>query len=257
MRVSTDTRESVALLQRLLDESANAVGFTGAGISTECGIPDFRSPDSAWKRHAPIDFHDFLAREDLRVEAWRRKFATDDLYRGAEPGRGHHALARMVRGGRMAAVITQNIDGLHQASGLAEQDVIELHGNGGYAKCLTCGVRLELTPIRAGFEASGKAPKCLCGGIVKAATISFGQNMPRQALERAFAVARGCDLFIAIGSSLLVQPAASLPAAARDCGARVVIINRERTTMDEVADFTLRGDIGEILDPLCRPRPLH
>jgi NAD-dependent deacetylase len=252
MRVLTDARQSAALLARLVDECTKAIGFTGAGISTECGIPDFRSPDSAWRRHAPIAFEDFLAREDMRVEAWRRKFAMDDLYRGAAPGRGHRALARLVRAGRMEAVITQNIDGLHQSSGLAEDEVIELHGNGGYAKCLACDVRHQLAPIRAAFEASGKAPRCPCGGLIKSATISFGQNLPRAALERAFAVAQDCDLFVAIGSSLVVQPAASLPAAARECGARVVIVNREPTAMDDVADVALRGEIGEILDPLCR-----
>ena len=257
MRILTDARQSAALLARLLDECANAVGFTGAGVSTECGIPDFRSPGGLWRRYAPIDFQDFLAREDMRVEAWRRKFAMDDVYRGAEPGRGHRALARMVRLGRMEAVVTQNIDGLHQASGLAEREVIELHGNGGYARCLACGVRHELAPIRAAFEASGAAPKCLCGGVVKTATISFGQSLPRAALERAFALAQNCDLFMVIGSSLVVQPAASLPAAAHECGARVVIVDRERTAMDGVADFVLRGEIGEILDPLCPPQALN
>lgn len=236
-------------LAQMIASARRIVAFTGAGISTECGIPDFRSPDSAWKRHAPIPFDQFMADEESRAEAWRRKFAMDDLYAGAQPGRGHRALAQLYAQGKVTSVITQNIDGLHQASGIANEDVIELHGNGTYATCLTCGVRHELTRIRPAFEETRRAPQCLCGGVVKSATISFGQSMPQDAMRRAQEESRKADLFLAIGSSLVVYPAAAFPAFAKECGAELVIINREPTPLDIHADLCVRGDIGVILTP--------
>ncbi len=239
-------------LAQIIAAARRIVAFTGAGISTESGIPDFRSPDSAWKRHAPIPFDQFMAQESSRVEAWQRKFAMDDLYAGAQPGRGHHALAQLYASGKLACVITQNIDGLHQASGIGSDDVIELHGNGTYATCLGCGVRHELARIRPALEQTRRAPQCLCGGIVKSATISFGQSMPQEAMRRAQEESRKADLFLAIGSSLVVYPAAGFPAYAKDCGAELVIINREPTPLDAHADLCVRGEIGDILEPFCR-----
>lgn len=238
-------------LVEMIAGARRIVAFTGAGISTECGIPDFRSPDSAWKRHAPIPFDQFMANEESRVEAWQRKFAMDDLYAGAQPGRGHRALAQLYKSGKLTSVITQNIDGLHQASGIACDDVVELHGNGTYATCLTCGVRHELARIRPPFEETRRAPQCLCGGIVKSATISFGQSMPQDAMRRAQEESRKADLFLAIGSSLVVYPAAGFPAYAKECGAELVIINREPTPLDAHADLCVRGEIGDILAPFC------
>jgi NAD-dependent deacetylase len=235
----------IAELERLLARASRAVGFTGAGISTESGIPDFRSPESPWKRHKPIPFELYLQSEEARQEAWRRKFAMDELHRGARPGTGHHALADLVRSGRMSAIITQNIDGLHQASSVAPDRVIELHGNGTYAVCLSCGLRHELASVRSHFEASGAAPSCgTCGGIVKSATISFGQAVPAAALRRAQAEALACDLFIAIGTSLLVRPASALPIIAKRNGARLVIVNRDPTRLDSVADLVINAEIG-------------
>jgi NAD-dependent deacetylase len=239
-------------LAEMIEESAEVLAFTGAGISTECGVPDFRSPDSAWKRHPPIPFDAFLASQDARLEAWRRKFAMDDLYAGAQPGRGHAALARLHAAGKMPALITQNIDGLHQRSGIPDADVIELHGNGTYAHCLDCGGRHELQAVSAGIGATGAPPSCDCGGMVKSATVSFGQAMPRAAMLRARSATLSCDLFIVIGSSLLVQPAASFPLLAKENGARLVLVNREATPLDAAADLILRGDIGDLLDPLGR-----
>jgi len=247
-RIETDWR----LLADMVEDSAEVLAFTGAGISTECGVPDFRSPDSAWKRNTPIPFDQFLASEEMRLEAWRRKFAMDDLYAGAQPGRGHAALARLHAAGKMPALITQNIDGLHQRSGIPDADVIELHGNGTYAHCLDCGGRHELQAVRAAIGATGAAPSCACGGMVKSATVSFGQAMPRAAMLRARSATLACDLFIVIGSSLLVQPAASFPLLAKDNGARLVLVNREATPLDAAADLILRGDIGDLLDPLGR-----
>jgi NAD-dependent deacetylase len=235
----------LAELERMLARASQVVAFTGAGISTESGIPDFRSPDSPWKRHKPIPFDVYLASEDARREAWRRKFAIDDLHRGARPGTGHRALANLVRSGRVSAIITQNIDGLHQQSGVPPDRVVELHGNGTYAACLSCGMRHELASMRSRFEASGAPPCCdTCGGIVKPATISFGQAVPAAALRRAQAETLACDLFIAIGTSLLVRPAAALPAVASRNGARLVIVNREPTPLDSVADLVINAEIG-------------
>ena len=236
-------------LATLIEDATRIVAFTGAGISTECGIPDFRSPDSAWKRHPPMPFDEFMSSETMQKEAWRRKFAMDDLYAGATPGRGHMALARLYEAGKLATVITQNIDGLHQASGIAADDIIELHGNGTYATCLSCGVRHELSHVRQTFEATRQAPRCLCGGVLKSATISFGQPMPGAAMRRAHEATRKADLFLAIGSSLVVYPAAAFPLLASKSGARLVILNREPTPLDAHAELFVRADIGDTLEP--------
>lgn len=254
VEVLNDAALRAAHLQfmRLVDASEAIVAFTGAGISTECGVPDFRSPDSAWRRNKPIPFADFMQSADMRREAWRRKFAMDDLYAGAKPGRGHAALHRMMEAGRLRAVITQNIDGLHQQSGIPAESVIELHGNGTYAHCLDCGVTHGLPSIRRHLDMHETPPSCECGGILKSATVSFGQPMPRDAMRRAKSATLDCDLFIVIGSSLVVQPAASFPVLAKQNGARLIIINREATPLDSEADCTIRGDIGDLLDPIAR-----
>ena len=230
--------------------ATHAVAFTGAGISTESGVPDFRTPGSPWLVNKPIDYQQFLSSAEWRRQAWRRKFAMDDVYRGAQPSRGHLALAALTRSGPVRTVVTQNIDGLHQAAGVAAEDCIELHGNGGYARCMTCHTRHEIADIRATFDATGDPPPCrVCGGIVKSATISFGESLPGAAMARARRESRVCDLWLVIGSSLVVFPAAALPVAARESGARLVIINREPTQLDGVAHMLLRGEIGDILAP--------
>lgn len=252
MLLLSELNEMHAALRELVHSADKAVAFTGAGISTECGVPDFRSKNSPWMKWKPIDFDLFLSDELMREEAWRRKFAMDDLYNTAQPGRGHLALANLIGSGKLTAIITQNIDNLHQASGVAEDKIIELHGNGSYAKCLACGLRHELNDVRREFEASGAAPQCRsCGGIVKSATISFGQAMPEAAMRRARERSLECDLFLAIGSSLVVYPAAGFPALARHHGAHLVIINGEETPLDDEADLVLRGDIGSILEPFA------
>lgn len=252
-----DIGKARAELARMFADCADAVAFTGAGISTECGIPDFRSPDSAWKRHPPVPFKDFLRSSQAREETWRRKFAMDDHYAGAQPGRGHRALARLVADGVMSAIITQNIDGLHAASGVDADKIVELHGNGTYAMCLDCGDRRELAEIRKYFDRTQKAPECECGGFIKSATIAFGQAMPQQVMRRAREATLRCDLFVAIGSSLVVYPAAGFPAAAKENGAALVIVNRDPTPLDGFADLVLRGDIGDILAPFERANRLN
>ncbi len=241
-------RSEIEQLKRLIDQSSRVVVFTGAGISTESGIPDFRSPDGIWSKTTPIYFQEFVAHESARIEAWRRKFIIDKDIDGAEPNRGHRAVAKLARIGKVACVITQNVDGLHLASGLAEDQVIELHGNGTYAKCLTCGTRYELGPIREAFERDQTIPTCeLCGGLVKGATISFGQPMPDEPMRRAREETLGCDLFLAVGSSLVVYPAAGFPALAKENGARLVILNRDPTELDGLADLVLNREIGPTL----------
>jgi NAD-dependent deacetylase len=211
--IAADLDSAVDRLRALIAASSRIVPFTGAGISTECGIPDFRSPGGIWTRMRPIDFSDFLASQEARDESWRRRFAMEESFGGAAPGRGHKALASLYRAGKSPGVVTQNIDNLHQASGIAAEHVVELHGNTTYA------------------------------------TVSFGQSMPEAAMRRAEELTLSADLFIAIGSSLVVWPAAGFPLMAKRNGARLVIINREPTDFDDVADLVARHDIGAVLEP--------
>lgn len=235
-------------LSRLIADAQRAVVFTGAGISTESGIPDFRSPTGIWANTTPIYFEEYMRSEEARLESWRRKFEIDRDMIGAEPNRGHRAVEKMVRMGKVSAVITQNIDGLHQESGIPDTHMIELHGNATYATCLTCSTRYELEPIKSAFQADGILPVCtFCGGIVKTATISFGQAMPEEQMIRARDETLACDLFLAIGSSLVVYPAAGFPAMAKKNGARLVIINRDPTELDDLADLVLNREIGPTL----------
>ena len=232
-------------LRRMIAEATGIVAFTGAGISTELGIPDFRSPGGIWTKFKPIEFGDFLGSAEARRESWRRKFASDETMRKATPNAGHRALARLVEQGRMTAVVTQNIDGLHQASGVPDDKVIELHGNSTYAACLECRRRYELDWVREIFAVDERLPLCTgCGGIVKTATISFGQAMPEAEMERAREVTLAADLFIVLGSSLVVYPAAGFPILAKRNGSRLVIVNREPTDQDELADLVINAEIG-------------
>jgi len=241
-------RPDAAALAGLIARAERLVIFTGAGISTESGIPDFRSPGGIWTRYKPIYFDDFMASEEMRRESWRRKFATDEVMTRAEPNAGHRALAKLAEQGRLSAVITQNIDGLHQKGGVPDDKVIEVHGNATFAKCLACGLRHEFEDLEAAFKESGEPPVCRsCKGIVKSATISFGQAMPEEEMERAADAALGCDLFLAIGSSLVVYPAAGLPIAAKRSGAKFAILNRDPTELDHMADLVVNAEIGATL----------
>jgi NAD-dependent deacetylase len=235
-------------LRRMIGEADNIVAFTGAGISTESGIPDFRSPGGIWTKYRPIEFGDFLASAEARRESWRRKFATQPTLDKATPNAGHRALARLVEQGGMSAVITQNIDGLHQASGVPEAKVIELHGNTTYAACIDCRNRYELDWVRAIFEDGERLPQCTdCGGHIKTATISFGQSMPEDEMARAHVATLSADLFIVLGSSLVVYPAAGFPIMAKRNGARLVIVNREPTDQDGMADLVINAEIGSTM----------
>jgi NAD-dependent deacetylase len=241
----------ISRLATLLAGSARAVVFTGAGMSTESGIPDFRSPGGVWSRMKPIEFHAFVHDEDARREAWRRTFSGTAGWVGAKPNDGHFAIARLIDTGKVDLVITQNVDNLHQAAGVPANRVIELHGNAGYATCLGCGLRHELEDLRGPFLEQSMLPVCqACGGLVKTATISFGQPMPVDAMRRAEVAARECDLFLVLGSSLLVNPAAALPLIAKSNGASLAIVNREPTALDGRADVVIHAEIGEVLHEL-------
>ncbi|MBU1375872.1 MAG: Sir2 family NAD-dependent protein deacetylase [Alphaproteobacteria bacterium] len=235
-------------LARLIADARRVAVFTGAGISTESGIPDFRSPGGVWSKMKPIYFQDFVSSEERRREAWERAFSGRAGWVGREPNAGHLGVARLVAQGKVGAVITQNVDNLHQASGIPAERVIELHGNASYATCLECGLRHELDDLKALYEATGDLPACRsCGGIVKTATISFGQSMPAEPMARAEAETMACDLFLVLGSSLVVYPAAGFPVMAKRNGATLAIVNREATDLDSHADLVLHDEIGPVM----------
>ena len=242
------TRNQVDILSAWLRDAQCTVAFTGAGISTESGIPDFRSPGGIWTKMAPIDYQDFVRDEEMRKEAWRRKFAMEPTFAEAKPGPGHKALAQLMENARLHHIITQNIDNLHQDSGVPSENITELHGNTSYAHCLSCGTRYELEWIQSRLQPDSTPPDCTeCGGLIKTATISFGQAMPEAEMVKADEVSRDADLFLAIGSSLVVYPAAGFPMIAKQTGARLVIINREPTPQDEIADLVINDEIGPVM----------
>ncbi len=241
-----------ARLKRMIEEARSVVVFTGAGISTESGIPDFRSPGGVWSKMKPIMFDEFVRSEEKRRESWTRAFKGTAGWVGAKPNAGHMAIARLVARGKVTHVITQNVDNLHQDSGVPDDRVIELHGNASYAKCLKCSLRHELADLKARFLETDELPSCReCGSIVKTATISFGQPMPELQMMQAEAATLACDLFIAIGSSLVVFPAAGFPILAKQNGAGLVILNREETDQDGYADLVLHDEIGPTLSEIA------
>lgn len=221
--------------------------FTGAGISTESGIPDFRSPGGVWSKMAPIYFQDFVASAVTRREAWERVFNRTAGWTGASPNAGHFAIASLIASGKACIVVTQNVDNLHQDSGVPDDKVIEIHGNATHAKCLECAQRYEFETLQPRWE-SGADLRCdKCDGLIKTATISFGQAMPEDKMEHAATEMAQCDLCIVLGSSLVVYPAANLPLIAIDAGARLAIINREPTDHDQHADAVIHEDIGALM----------
>jgi NAD-dependent deacetylase len=235
-------------LAEAIAKARRIVVFTGAGISTESGVPDFRSPGGVWSKMKPIYFQEFVGDEGRRREAWTRVFSGAAKWTGARPNDGHTAVARLVSTGRASAVITQNVDNLHQDSGIPDDRIIELHGNAHYARCLTCGLRHEFEDFRESFTERGEIPVCrACGGLVKSATISFGQSMPQEPMDRAEAATLACDLFLVLGSSLVVYPAAGFPLLAKRNGAALAIVNREPTDQDPYADIVLHDEIGPVM----------
>jgi len=242
-------------VKKWIDESNKIVIFTGAGISTESGIPDFRSPGGIWTKMQPIMFQDFLSSKNSQIESWKRKFVIDQDMETAKPNKGHKAIAKLFSKNKISYILTQNIDNLHQNSGIETDRIIELHGNSTYAKCLDCSKRYELSYIREFLEREDNnysiTPKCIeCNGIIKSATISFGQPMPAKEMQIAERASIECDLFFAIGSSLKVYPAAGLPILAKKNGAKLIIINREPTDLDSISDKIINKEIGVTLNKL-------
>lgn len=235
-------------LSTLLRASRRVLVFSGAGISTESGIPDFRSPGGVWSKMQPIYFQEFVASEHTRREAWRRRFSNADGWVGAKPNRGHFAVAELIRSGRASVVVTQNVDNLHQISGVPDEKVIELHGNSTYAKCLKCHTRVELADVEREFNETNTVGPCKrCGGIIKTATVSFGQQMPELPMRRTQEETLACDLFLVLGSSLSVFPAADFPVRAKQNGAKLVIVNRDPTPVDQIADLVIHDGIGDTM----------
>ena len=245
--------QEAAALAALIRISRRAVVFSGAGMSTESGIPDFRSTGGItgggiWTKMMPVDFQDYVSDSAARRLSWQRRFEMEETWNKVQPNDVHHVVAQLVARGKVSHVITQNIDALHQASGLSEEKVIELHGNTRHAKCLDCGRRVEIADIRSHFDTHGDAPDCAaCGGIVKTATISFGQPMPEAEMTRAQKAAKACDLMLVLGSSLVVYPAAGFPLLAKRNGAKLAILNREATPQDQFADLVVNAEIGPTL----------
>ena len=232
---------------RLIAGAKKVVVFVGAGLSTESGIPDFRSPGGVWDRYDPadFDFQNFLSRESSREKYWQMATEMYEAMKDAQPNAGHVAVAELERLGKLDCLITQNIDGLHFKAGNSGEKVLELHGTAMHVACLSCQKRYDRGPIQERVAAGEKAPRCdSCGGLLKPATISFGQSMPERETAEAFRRSAACDVFIVIGSSLVVYPAAQMPVEAKRAGAKLVIINRDATPCDSMATIVLRAPAG-------------
>ena len=238
-------------LQRLIEKSKKLVFFTGAGISTNSGIPDFRGPRGVWKTSTPIYFQDFISSKEKRIESWKRKFSNELSIDSAKPNSGHLKLAEIMDKKKEAHLITQNVDNLHQDSGIDDSKITELHGNATYAKCLDCLKKYELDSLKKEFLETKEPPTCNeCEGIIKTATVSFGQAMPEEEMVTAQRVSIQSDLFICLGSSLAVFPAADLPLLAKETGANLIIVNNESTQMDHLSDLVINRDISEVLSEI-------
>ncbi len=246
------------LIQKVADlirQSKKVIVFTGAGVSTESGIPDFRSPGGVWQKYNPEDFYyqKFISSEESREKYWQMSREFYEPLKNAQPNAAHQAVVELEKMGKLDCVITQNIDNLHQRAGSSPQKVIELHGTAVSVSCLSCRKKYPREEIQSWLLRGVKAPLCdACGGILKPDTVSFGQSMPVKETEEAFHRARNCDLFIVIGSSLIVQPAATVPLEAKESGAKLVIINRDPTNHDSYADVVIHGSAGEVMSQVLK-----
>lgn len=226
--------------------------FTGAGISTGSGIPDYRGPDGVWQTREPVLYDEFISSTKSKVDYWNYKAATFPAFSAAKPNAAHKALAGLERAGKLLALVTQNIDNLHRAAGTHTDKLVELHGSGLYAECLDCYEWVSMAEALAKFAADGAPPQCKCGGWLKPAVIMFGQPLERESLIKAFKAAEACDLAISIGSSLAVEPAASVPMTARANGMPYIIVNQGETAHDKYATLKLEGDACGILPELFK-----
>jgi len=238
-------------LLALLQDARSILVFSGAGISTSSGIPDFRGPGGVWTRRQPVLYHSFLGSEAARVEYWDFKLESWDLHQRAEPNAVHHAVVALERAGKIASVVTQNVDGLHRRAGTSPDRLVEMHGTDLLVECQTCHATSDPGPHFERFRATRRPPRCACGGLLKSATVSFGQSLRTADLERAAAAAANADLVLALGSTLSVYPAASIPLLAAERGTPYVIVNRGATDHDAHACVTLRleGDVTAIFPP--------
>jgi NAD-dependent deacetylase len=242
-----ETRKDVATLVELLRNGQQILVFTGAGISTGSGIPDFRGPQGVWKRRQPVYYQDFMTSEAARIEHWDYKLEGWEAFRDARPNGVHHAIVNLERAGKLLTVVTQNIDGLHSAAGTSNERLVELHGTNSLIECQTCHARTDPEPHFEFFRKHRKTPICKCGGLLKPATISFGQSLDPAVLARAERAAHDADLVVALGSTLSVYPAAAFPLSAAQRGAPYVIINQGPTDHDHEPCVTLRLE-GEVSD---------
>ncbi len=244
--------KEISIIAEKIVESGKNVVFTGAGISTESGIPDYRSKGGIWDKFQPVYFDEFMSSKDARIKYWRRK---SELYYDlayAEPNPAHNALMTLYKMGLLEVVITQNIDGLHQKSGLPDEKVIELHGNTLRIRCMSCGKISSLHDAQKRIEAGDLAPECECGGYLKPDTISFGQALPVEELKKATELSRDCDFFMVVGSTLLVHPAASMPGFAKQSGAFLAIVNLSETPYDSACDVLIHGKAGDVLEKIIK-----
>jgi len=242
----------ILLIAREIAKGGKNIVFTGAGISTESGIPDFRSKGGIWDKYRPIYFDEFMSSKEARIEYWQRHAELYPDFIKAKPNPAHMAVAELHEMGLLEAVITQNIDGLHQDSGIPHEQVIELHGNTRRARCMSCRKIVSLQEIHRRIEQGEPAPECECGGYLKSDTISFGQAMPVDEVEKATDLSGRADLFMVIGSTLLVHPAAAMPGYATKSGSFLVIVNLSETPYDDVADILMRGKAGQVLPGITK-----
>jgi NAD-dependent deacetylase len=246
--MNTDFEALIDQAAGLIASANKVVVFTGAGVSTESGIPDFRSPGGIWSKYQPIMFQDFMASEETRRESWRRGKETYHVFADAEPNATHYAIAELERMGKLDCLITQNIDNLHQKAGSSDEMVIELHGTAMYVMCMECGKRWPRGEIQEMLESGVEIPCCdECGGIMKSATISFGQSMPEKETAEAHLRSERAEVYIVVGSSLVVYPAAHMPMVAKQNGAGLIIVNLGETPFDEYADVLLNEKAGETM----------
>jgi NAD-dependent deacetylase len=246
--------DDITRFGQLMRKASRGVAFTGAGISTESGIPDYRGPQGVWNSETPVYYQDFMASREARVRAWQRGVRMYHRCGAAKPNDGHLILTELQRRGHIATVITQNIDGLHIDAG--NENVIELHGTNRFAACQHCWKEWPAQVIIERVEKGDEAPECdTCGGPIKARTISFGQAMPEREMRLAMEASLNADLYVSIGSSLVVEPAASFPRLAKQAGAALVIINNQETPLDDIADIVIRKSIGETMQKLLGQLP--
>ncbi len=250
-QITAATKEKIQIIAARLCRAKHVIVFTGAGISTESGIPDYRSQGGLWDKFTPVYFDEFMSSESARIRYWEQRMDMEKKLKHAKPNRGHKSIARLHDLGCLTAVITQNIDGLHQASGIPDDKIIELHGNTRRVRCMTCSRIIAWETAEKLVLAGSKAPLCDCGGYFKPDTISFGQAMPQQATRRAAQLSSRCDVFLVVGSTLLVQPAALMPGYARDGGAFLAIINLSPTPYDDLCQVLIQEKAGPVLSDIA------